>query len=207
MTVFNYEYSETQRVIEEMVRIAPGGFRGGVIMSADGQKTKNLSISVEQAQLIQSVLVNVGTDSGRTKSCPSVSIEVTVGAFDTLKASYDVFIRCNAEDEVVLDTRSIPDSELENIGSILKVEIAEIEECFVVVYHAGIISWGDIIPKYTCDWAVSDHNGIYILETDDKQEALDRIKEENKALSSQDEEGSCALMIKDPDGEGYTLCD
>ena len=52
----SYEHDEIQRVIDSMESIAPEGFKGGIIMSADGQKTKNLSIDVEQAKLIRDVV-------------------------------------------------------------------------------------------------------------------------------------------------------
>lgn len=205
MTESIYKQSETQPIINEMIAIAKEGYQGGIVMSANGKKTKNLSIDVDQAKLIQCVLVEIESESGRTKSCPSVSIEVTFGAFEALELSYDVLTRVNVTDELILDTRSIPDSELENIASILKVDAEEIEECYVVVYHRCKDSWSDVIPNYTYDWAVSDQNGNYTLETDYKQEALEHIKEKNGEMKSQGEKGSCALMMKDPCGEGYTL--
>jgi hypothetical protein len=202
----SYEHDEIQRVIDSMESIAPEGFKGGIIMSADGQKTKNLSIDVEQAKLIRDVVSGAPTVlTGRAKACPSVSVVVTTGAFDEIKSNYDVSSRVNVTDEVTIDTRSIPESELANMARIMKVDAEEIEECYVVVYHECQDDWSEVIDNYVFEWAVSDQDGHYVLETDDKQEALDYLKEKNEEMSSQDDEGSCALMMKDPDGEGYTL--
>jgi hypothetical protein len=203
----NYMQSQTQKIIDAMTELAKDGYKGGVVLSASGQKSKNLSVSVAQALKIQAILVEGDIpEAGRSKVSDMVSVDVTKTAFYDIANTYDVSMRSDARDEAFLDTRGIPQDELEDIAKILRVGLEEIEECIVLIYHYDHDDWEQINPTKVFDYAVTDQNGEYVLETDDLEEARERSGLINKKTESSElGGGTSAIMEKNDEGTGYVL--
>lgn len=204
----SYEQSESQRIIDLMTELAKDGHKGGIILSADGQKSKNLSVSVAQALKIQAILIEGDIpESGRSKVSDMISVDVTEQAFKDIVNYYDVSMRGEARDEAFLDTRGMPEDELENIAEILHIETEEVAEAIVLIYHYGHNNWDEIKPQKVFDYAVTDEYGEYVLETDDLEEARERADEINEQAEEFGKDGRAALMQKNDEGIGYTLLD
>jgi len=200
MTKFNgnrFEKDESQHIIDLMEKIESQGFKGGVVLSADGQKTKNLSVTVAQAKKIQDILVagdTPATDTASSFEC--LNLVVSKEAFNDLIDNYDVSMRSNKRDEAFLDTRGIPESELKNISEMLG--IPELGERIMMVSYDS---------QKVCDWAVTDEYGEYVLETDDFKAVKERADEINEQAKEAGLDGRAAIMQKNSEGTGYTLFD
>jgi len=203
-----YEQSETQRIIDLMQRIESDGFKGGIVMSADGQKSKNLSISVAQAIKIQAILVE-GDIPLRQEAAFTLTLVSELSSGMMLDLGRDEHVDPHDKNVRLRDAYVTVEAVTRTNTGII-VAFADFENVRLPEDHQ--VKVVALVPEKAGDkvyaYAVSDESGETVLETDDIEAARECVDDINDELSEDDRiTARAALMERNSDGTGYTRLD